>query len=105
MMHLFTHPHDAGDESVCLTRFPKKLKEKLECKSGIKPGWGLQFVEGWNMKTIWILGFVVFVWGSLAVGVLWAIFGHNLQNAFSVASYMVALATITIGFTQAVLVM
>ncbi|KFZ02676.1 hypothetical protein V500_00028, partial [Pseudogymnoascus sp. VKM F-4518 (FW-2643)] len=59
IMQLFEHPHDAADVPFCLNRFPKKLKERLECIDGdMNPGWGLQIIlaikaikEG-NIKSI-----------------------------------------------------
>ncbi|CZR67864.1 uncharacterized protein PAC_17763 [Phialocephala subalpina] len=105
MMHLFQHPDHALDLPICLDRFPKKLKEKLKCENGVKLGWGLHFVEGWNTKSIWIIVSLIFGIGSLLMGVLWAVYGHSIQNAFAVAAYVVALAGVGIGTLQAVLVM
>lgn len=105
LLHLFQHPDCADEESICVGRFPKKLKERLQCKGGVNPGWGLQFVEGWHWKKIWIIGFVFFALGRLLVGVLWSVYGHSIQNAFAIASYMVALGTVSVGTLQALLVM
>jgi len=74
-------------------------------QGGVNPGWGLQFVEGWDMKTIWMIAFLGFAVGSLLVGVLWAVYGHSVQNAFAIAGYMVGLLGISLGTLQAVLVM
>lgn len=106
MMHLYHHPEHAGSHSICLSRFPKKLKEKLRCcpVKGVNPGWGLQFVEGWDEKKIWTIVFVVFVSGSLLVAIMLMALRRNLQDAFSVAAYMATTATVTIRFMQAVLV-
>lgn len=49
--------------------------------------------------------FVFFGLGSLLIGVLWAAFGHNIQNAFAISSYMVGLATVAVETTEAFLVM
>ena len=105
MMHLYHHPECAGTDSICISRFPKKLKEKLRCCpiKGVNPGWGLQFVEGWDEKKIWTIVFVIFILGSLLVAMMLLIFGRSLQDAFSVAAYMATTATVTIGFVQAVL--
>ena len=105
MMHLFHHPECAGESSICVSRFPKKLKEKLRCCpiKGVNPGWGLQFVEGWDERKIWIIVFIIFVLGSLLVAIMLLILGRSLQDAFSVAAYMATTATVTIGFVQAVL--
>ena len=106
IMHLFEHPHDAADGPFCLNRFPKKLKERLKCIGGdINPGWGLQFVEEWDVRKIWIICFVFFGLGSLLIGILWAIYGHSIQDAFAIASYMLGFATVTVGTIQALLVM
>jgi len=105
MMHLFHNPECADDEALCLSKFPKKLKEKLKCNGGINPGWGLQFVEGWNVRKIVLLVVVCFGFGSLLVGVLWAVFKHSVQDAFSIAAYMLAFVGVTIGGVQALLVM
>jgi len=105
MMHLFEHPDHAQAEPVCLERFPKRLKEKLKCNRGVAPGWGLEFVEDWDAKKIWAVLFVFFGLGSFLIGVLWAVYGHSIQDAFAIASYMVVFATVTIGTMQAFLVM
>ncbi|KAH8652674.1 hypothetical protein BGZ60DRAFT_519845 [Tricladium varicosporioides] len=102
MMHCFNHPDDTEDEQVCLTRFPKKIKEKLRCSKGAHPGWGLQFVEGWDIKKTWLLAFGV---GSLLLGILWTYFKHSIQDAFTMSAYLIAFGTVTIGTVQAVLVM
>jgi hypothetical protein len=105
LLHLFENPECAEDDESCLSRFPKKLKEMLKCSGGVSPGWGLQFVEGWDTRKIWIIIFVFFGIGSLLIGVLWAVFEHSIQDAFSMAGYMVAFATVSVGTMQAILVM
>ncbi|KAF5869876.1 putative tetratricopeptide repeat domain protein [Botrytis fragariae] len=96
LMHLFLHPDHADEDTVCLDRFPKKLKEKLSCKRGQPTnfGWGLEFVEGWDMKSIWIVAFIVFGIGSLLLGILWAVYKHSIQDAFTIAGYMVSFTAI-----------
>ena len=105
LMHVFQNPDCAEEESLCLSRFPKKLKERLRCKGGTKPGWGLQFKEGLDTKKLWITMFVVFGLGSLTMGISWAILKHSIQDAFAIAAYMLAFATVTIGTVRAMLVM
>lgn len=105
LMHIFQHPDCAEDEPLCLSRFPKKLKEKLLCKGGIKPGWGLQFIEGWDGKKLWLVGFLFFGLGSLTIGVLWAVLEKSIQDAFAIAAYVVAFGTMSVGTMQALLVM
>ena len=107
LMHLFLHPDHADEDTVCLDRFPKKLKEKLSCRKGQPTnfGWGLEFVEGWDMKSIWIVAFIVFGIGSLLLGILWAVYKHSIQDAFAIAGYMVSFTAISVGAIQSLLVM
>lgn len=104
MMHVFQNPDCAEDEPLCLSRFPKKLKEKLLCRGGIKPGWGLQFIEGWDVRKLWLIGFVFFGVGSLTLGIVWAVMKHSIQDAFALAAYVVAFGMITLGTVQAFMV-
>lgn len=104
MMHLFQNPSHAGGDVVCLDRFPKKLKEVLKCSVGAKTGWGLYFVESWDAQMTWLMSLILFVLGSLMIGVLWAVYKHSIQDAFSIASYMVAFATVTSGTIQVLIV-
>lgn len=97
LMHVFQHLDCAEPKPLCLSRFPKKLKERLRCKGRIKPGWGLQFVKGWSAKRIWIVVFVIFGLRSLTTGILWAVFKHSIQDAFALATYIVAFATVSVG--------
>lgn len=105
MMHLFQHPECADDEMLCLSRFPKKLKEKLRCAKGVNPGWGLQFVEGWDFRKIWIVVFMLFGLGSVVLGVLWAVYKHSIQDAFAISSYMLTFAALSVGLMQALMIM
>ncbi|PQE12412.1 transcription factor c2h2 protein [Rutstroemia sp. NJR-2017a BVV2] len=105
MMHLFQHPDHADEETVCLDRFPKKLKERLQCKPGTPTsiGWGLEFVEDWDWKFIWWIAFAVLGLGSLLMGVLWVVFKHSVQDAFAIAAYMVAFVGVSVGALQSAL--
>jgi hypothetical protein len=97
MMHLFQHPECAGNKILCVSRFPKKLKEQLNCNSEVNPGWGLQFVEGWDWKSIGVVIFILFGLGSLLARVLITVYGHSLQDGFAVAAYLISFATVAIG--------
>jgi hypothetical protein len=103
LMHLFQHPEDAGARTICLDRFPKKMRERLTvcCDTGVSLGWGLQLEEGWDQRKTWILAFVILVVGSATLGILWAVFEHSIQDAFAISGYMTAVAVLSIGFTQA----
>lgn len=45
---------------------------------------------------------IVSVVGSMVFGILWAIYGSGIQDAFTIASYMITLGVVTIGFVQAI---
>jgi len=104
-MHLFQNPSHADESSFCLNRFPKKLRQKLIYNGEVKPGWGLQFIEGWDMRKIWTISFILFGFGSMLIGVLWGVYGRSIQDALAIASYIVAFATLSVGTLQAWLVM
>ncbi len=60
-------------------------------------GMGLQDNLGDCRLAFWGRGFVDWCF--------WAVYRHNIQNAFAVASYVVALAAVSVGTVQTVLVM
>lgn len=60
-------------------------------------------MEGWDTRKIWIIIFVVFGLGSLVVAILLTVFERSMQDAFAVSAYMVTMATVSIGFVQALL--
>lgn len=103
MMHLFNHPEDADERPITFLRVPKKRNGMLAIcpEVGWSVGWGIHVVEDWAATKLWILAISVFLLGSLAFGVCWAVFQHDTQGAFGVASYMVALASLVMGTLQA----
>lgn len=54
-------------------------------------------------STVWLLTLVLFVIGSLVFGVCWIIWEHDIQGAFPVAAYIVALAGLIAETLQAFL--
>ena len=104
LKHLFRHPDHAEDDPVCLNRFPKKLREKLALSGEqlSEIGWGLHLDEGWDMKKAWTVGFLVSAIGGALWGILWTVFEHSIQDAFTISAYMVTLAIMSIGFLQAI---
>ena len=101
MIHLLYRPEFVEEDAFCLFRFPKKMKEKLKCKGeAVNPGWGLQFVDGWDMREdldYYICGLRngKFV-GCDSVAGAW-------NESFAIAANIAALATVSIGFVQALL--
>lgn len=53
-MHIYHHPEDADQETVCLTRFPKKVKERLRLgETDLPIGWGIKVMEGMHWNKVW----------------------------------------------------
>lgn len=102
MAHFFHNPEHAMEASITCLRTPKKRKNKLEiCPiQGTKVGWGIQIVEGWIISRIWLLALAFFLVGSLVFGVCWSIFEKDVQGAFGVAAYIVALLALLVGSVQ-----
>lgn len=101
MTHWFHHPEDAQRSITCL-RAPKKRKNKLEIcqEQHTNVGWGIQIVEGWIIRRIWLLTLTLFLFGSLVFGVCWSVFQQDVQGAFGVASYMVTFVVLVVGSIQ-----
>jgi hypothetical protein len=106
LLHLFKHPNDTcfaeGTQRV-LRRLPKRLNEELDLQleEDTKIGWGLHFEEGLDTTKVIIAAFVVFGLGSLAWGVVWAVFRGSIQDAFAVSAWWIAMAPLTIAFFHA----
>lgn len=103
MTHWFHHPDEAWDLLYAYSLFPKKRKGELEIDPYNAPrvGWGIQIVEGWLSYRLWLLSLLVFLGGSLAFAICWTILRHDIQGAFGVSAYIVALLTLTVGAAQA----
>jgi hypothetical protein len=92
LMHFFYNPDCAEDVSTCLERFPKRLRGKLAC--GEKPvitGWGLQLEEGPNIKKVTI-AYLVCVFISVIWGIIWTVLRHDIQGAFTISAFILAIA-------------
>ncbi|KAL8925522.1 MAG: hypothetical protein Q9208_003413 [Pyrenodesmia sp. 3 TL-2023] len=103
MTHLFHHPHEANEKAITFTRSPKKRKQRLAvcAQMGTSLGWGIHLVEGWAWTKIWLLSLTLFLLSSLVFAISWSILKHDLQGAFGVAAYFVALVALGIGTVQA----
>ena len=104
MLHLINHPTHAEEDGFVLDRIPKKLKEPLHvCPSrGTGLGWGIYFIEGWQVSIITIVAFAVLLAGSLAFLICWSVLKHDIQGASGVAAYIIAFLGLAIGSMQAV---
>jgi hypothetical protein len=103
MAHLFHHPEDANQISITCVRSPKRRKAKLTVcpQQGTSVGWGIHLVEGWVVSRLWFLALMLFVLGTLVFGICWAVLCHDVQGAFGVSGYMVALVALILGTVQA----
>ncbi|KAL8948379.1 MAG: hypothetical protein Q9222_005435 [Ikaeria aurantiellina] len=103
MTHLFHHPHDGNEKAITFLRSPKKRKQKLAIcpQKGTNVGWGIHLVEGWAMTKIWLLALAMLFSSSLIFAVSWSVLQHDVQGAFGVASYCIALSGLGIGTIQA----
>jgi hypothetical protein len=98
LMHLFKHPEDYDDELITYLRTPKR-RDRLE----IGTGWGLELVEGFLAEKVWGAIAALFLLGSLVFAIVWSTRkGADLQGAFGVAGWMVAIAGLVIAWAQAV---
>lgn len=98
LMHLFAHPEDYDSEFITYARAPKKRNARLD----VGVGWGINLVEGFLADRVWMLVMGFFVLGSTVFAVVWACKrGEDVQGAFGVASWMLTLAVLFVGWAQA----
>jgi hypothetical protein len=71
----------------------------------LTPGWGIQFLVSWDIPKIWLISLFFFGFGSALIGILWGVFKHSIQDAFEIATYVVAFGTVSVGSVQALLIM
>ena len=85
-MHMYHHPEDAEDETFCLTRFPKRVKEKPQVPKhdGVRAGWGINYVEGMHRQKVYASGMVTCLL-SLSFGVAWTILKDDIQTFLACA--------------------
>jgi hypothetical protein len=77
-----------GPQEV-LTQLPKR-KQKLRGHAR-EHGWGLYFEQGWDLRKMAKLYFLVVGLGSLLFALLWTVLQKDIQSAFAIASWMVTL--------------
>lgn len=101
LMHIYHHPEDADRETVCLTRFPKRIKERLAFgETDVPVGWGIEFVEGVHWNKVWCFGFAIVV-SSLIAGIVWSPAKRDVQAGFGIAACMMPFLTFMVGMLQA----
>lgn len=99
LTHFFDFPgHPDSKSRTCWSRFPKRRKERLYVgPSGTAVGWGIHLVEGPNIILIWALIFCLFGLGTFVFAIAYTVLDHDVQSGFTVASYVVSFATLSIG--------
>lgn len=91
LTHYFHFSADVPSGTPCLRKIPKVNQELTVCPvQGVCPGWGLQFVEGWNWKKILALLCFLFVLASLLVAVLYWRYHHSIQGSFAIGTFVLA---------------
>jgi hypothetical protein len=96
LLHLFEHPEDYDGELITYLRSPKR-RERLDF--GL--GWGINLVEGFLAKRVWLTVMLAFGVGSGVFAVLWTIKKDDVQGAFGVAGWILTLAALVVGGLQA----
>lgn len=97
MMHMWHCKEEVPDKDFFCKRFPKKKNTPCSFAWEDGPasnlGWGLHFVEAWNVSlTVWTL-FAFTLTSGLAFGISWSILKDDISGAYTVASYITALTT------------
>jgi hypothetical protein len=96
LLHLFQHPEDYDGELITYLRSPKR-RERLEF--GL--GWGINLVEGFLARKVWMTIMLAFGVGSVVFAALWTIQKGDVQGAFGVAGWILTLAALIVGGLQA----
>jgi hypothetical protein len=101
-MHLWHYPDHAADGTLCVQRFPKKLRERLQLcpQQGVGHGWGIYIVEGLQWSKLWVMGFAGFL-ASTLVGASWSVVKRDVQGGFGLAGFLLIFWIFTLGTVQA----
>lgn len=109
LMHRFTNVGQCSADDFCLLGIPKRLNGPPRVGSAIdqNTAWGLHLEEGLDGERL-LLWVVLGALASLIFAVPWAIVKGSIQDAFSVAGYVVtaealAMATMQVALTQRLL--
>ncbi|KAK8215696.1 hypothetical protein IWZ01DRAFT_494916 [Phyllosticta capitalensis] len=97
LMHLFLHPEDYDSEFIAYARMPKKRNTQLD----VGVGWGIHLVEGFLADRVWMLITTLFGFASCVFAFVWSFVKEDVQGAFGVAAWMLALATMLVSWALA----
>jgi hypothetical protein len=100
-MHRFATPEHCRDDAFCLSQIPKRVggKPQSGCAPDHDTGWGLYFQETFSLTKLCMCGICAVV-VSLAFAIGLATDTSSLQDAFTVASYILALEVLLVGLLQ-----
>lgn len=92
LLMLFSCPSYADEtDDWILKQLPKRICGRLRGQAGQPAeGWGVYYQEGWDRDLISVVVFSVFLVASVLFGALWSVFKFDIQGAFGISAYMVA---------------
>ena len=101
LTHYYHHPYDADDALVWFHRIPKKLRRRVAVDGERRAalGWGMYFVEGFDLTKYWIVSIVVLLVSS-SVEICYSVLADNVQSGFAVASFLMTLFACVTGTLQ-----
>jgi hypothetical protein len=95
MIHIFKHPDFGSEVTLCLERFPKRIKEQLHWKNGEEVvGWGIYFSEHIHVPMVLTTLFLFMIFSSLIFGTCWSILEHDVSGAFTIAAWITSIAAL-----------
>ena len=99
LMHLYEFPEDGDSASLCLKRFPKKLRGQLHCGEQDEEnlGWGVYFIEARHVPLVAVFGFLALIFCSVLFGILYWHFKHDLSGAFTISGVMSSTLSLFLG--------
>jgi hypothetical protein len=100
LVHNLNKPECGSEgQSWVLGRIPKRTTgELIGGTDEPNEGWGLYYEEGWNFNLIATISFVVVTVGSLLFGICWSVLESDIQGAFGVSGYMIAVCGLIVAF-------
>ncbi|KAI9699233.1 MAG: hypothetical protein M1820_007205 [Bogoriella megaspora] len=96
--HLFMHPEEYDGEDLAYCRVPKKMG-RLQ----FGQGWGINLVEDFLSHRVWALVTISSVLFSLVFAVTWACWTRDIQGAFGIACYIMAVAGMVMAWIQSLI--
>lgn len=94
-MHVFNHPDFGSEITLCLERFPKRVKERLHWKSDEEVvGWGIYFAENLHVAMVLTAIFIFMLSVSIIFGICWSMLEHDISSAFTVAAWLTSIGAL-----------